>query len=108
MASSTRVAHDIFNDNIIRTQDIEISENIDFEGLHLSQRVLKGLKNAGFLRPSPIQLKSIPLGRCGLGEIQVSLYFFNNFLITSLLSGCNSKSVLFSILMKLIKNCLKN
>lgn len=69
MASSARVAHDIFNDNVIRTQDIEISENIDFEGLHLSQRVLKGLKNAGFLRPSPIQLKSIPLGRCGLDLI---------------------------------------
>lgn len=50
-----------------RTGDVQISENVDFDGLLLSDPVLKGLKAAGFERPSPIQLKAIPLGRCGLG-----------------------------------------
>ena len=79
MASSVKVAHDIFNDSIIRSQDIEISENVDFKGMYLSEHVLKGLENAGFLRPSPIQLKSIPLGRCGLGEIHIPPFYLGLF-----------------------------
>ena len=51
-----------------RTGDVVINENINFDGLLLSNSVLNGLKNAGFERPSPIQLKAIPLGRCGLGK----------------------------------------
>ena len=51
-----------------RTNDVLISETIDFSGLLLSAPVLHGLKNSGFERPSPIQLKAIPLGRCGLGK----------------------------------------
>lgn len=51
-----------------RTGDVKIGENLDFEGLLLSEGVLQGLKAAGFERPSPIQLKAIPLGRCGLGK----------------------------------------
>ncbi|KAH0548896.1 hypothetical protein KQX54_004071 [Cotesia glomerata] len=31
----------------------------------LSQRILNGLTACGFEKPSPIQLKAIPLGRCG-------------------------------------------
>ncbi|KAK7103015.1 hypothetical protein V1264_021150 [Littorina saxatilis] len=52
-----------------RTNDVLISETVDFAGLLLSEAVLHGLKNAGFERPSPIQLKAIPLGRCGLDLI---------------------------------------
>ncbi|XP_076448682.1 uncharacterized protein LOC143285303 [Babylonia areolata] len=52
-----------------RTSDVIISETVDFSGLLLSKPVLNGLKNAGFERPSPIQLKAIPLGRCGLDLI---------------------------------------
>ena len=52
----------------LRTGDVLIGENVDFERLLLSEQILKGLKSAGFERPSPIQLKAIPLGRCGLGE----------------------------------------
>ena len=50
-----------------RTTDVLIQEKVDFSGLMLSSDVLEGLKSAGFERPSPIQLKAIPLGRCGLG-----------------------------------------
>ncbi|CAB3996574.1 probable ATP-dependent RNA helicase DDX20 [Paramuricea clavata] len=52
-----------------RTTDVLIDEKVDFSGLMLSSDVLEGLKSAGFERPSPIQLKAIPLGRCGLDLI---------------------------------------
>lgn len=51
-----------------RTTDVLTEETLDFSGLMLSSAVLEGLKSAGFERPSPIQLKAIPLGRCGIGE----------------------------------------
>jgi ATP-dependent RNA helicase DDX20 len=51
-----------------RTRDVLSGESVDFAGLLLSPPVLQGLKDAGFVRPSPIQLKTIPLGRCGLGR----------------------------------------
>lgn len=54
----------------IRTKDIEPDENVSFSDLMLSQQVLDGLKNAGFFKPSPIQLKAIPLGKLGLGKTQ--------------------------------------
>ena len=59
----------------LRTGDVLIAENVDFESLLLSDAVLKGLKAAGFERPSPIQLKAIPLGRCGLGTTDLSFLF---------------------------------
>ncbi|XP_037798963.1 probable ATP-dependent RNA helicase DDX20 [Penaeus monodon] len=49
-----------------RTDDIHVEENVDFAGMYLSDHVLEGLKKSGFIRPSPIQLAAIPLGRCGL------------------------------------------
>ncbi|XP_005097858.1 uncharacterized protein LOC101848815 [Aplysia californica] len=52
-----------------RTHDVLITESVDFAGLLLSKPVLEGLNNAGFEMPSPIQLKAIPLGRCGLDLI---------------------------------------
>ncbi|XP_069141496.1 uncharacterized protein [Argopecten irradians] len=64
---SGNVAHNISEKR--RTNDVLISDNIDFEGLLLSRTVLQGLKSSGFERPSPIQLKAIPLGRCGLDLI---------------------------------------
>ncbi|XP_063811433.1 probable ATP-dependent RNA helicase DDX20 [Pseudophryne corroboree] len=44
-------------------------ETSDFSSLLLSQHVLEGLKAAGFNKPSPIQSRAIPLGRCGLDLI---------------------------------------
>ncbi|KPP61100.1 hypothetical protein Z043_120843, partial [Scleropages formosus] len=59
-----RTAHDV--DARVRTGDVLSAEAVDFGSLLLSGPVLEGLRAAGFQRPSPIQLKAIPLGRCGL------------------------------------------
>ncbi|XP_044066872.1 probable ATP-dependent RNA helicase DDX20 [Siniperca chuatsi] len=68
MATSVRkAAHDI--ETRKRTDDVLLSEGIDFSSLLLSPAVLDGLSAAGFQKPSPIQLKAIPLGRCGLDLI---------------------------------------
>ncbi|XP_060930907.1 probable ATP-dependent RNA helicase DDX20 [Limanda limanda] len=68
MASSVKkAAHDI--ETRKRTDDVLLSEGIDFGSLLLSPAVLEGLSAAGFRKPSPIQLKAIPLGRCGLDLI---------------------------------------
>ncbi|KAM8829705.1 putative ATP-dependent RNA helicase DDX20 [Synchiropus picturatus] len=68
MAASVRkAAHDL--DARKRTDDVLLSEGIDFKSLLLSEAVLEGLSSAGFQKPSPIQLKAIPLGRCGLDLI---------------------------------------
>ncbi|XP_049610605.1 probable ATP-dependent RNA helicase DDX20 isoform X1 [Syngnathus scovelli] len=66
-ASVKKAAHDIETRN--RTDDVILSEGIDFRSLLLSEVVLVGLSAAGFQKPSPIQLKAIPLGRCGLDLI---------------------------------------
>ena len=51
----------------MRTKDVLLSESLTFSDLQLSKQVVEGLQVAGFDKPSPIQLKAIPLGRCGLG-----------------------------------------
>lgn len=52
-----------------RTKDIELDENVTFDDLMLSKPVSDGLKQAGFIKPSPIQLKAIPIGKLGLDLI---------------------------------------
>ncbi|NXS60371.1 DDX20 helicase, partial [Brachypteracias leptosomus] len=53
-----------------RTRDVLVPGGpADFGSLLLSEPVLAGLEAAGFHRPSPVQLKAIPLGRCGLDLI---------------------------------------
>ncbi|XP_077424391.1 putative ATP-dependent RNA helicase DDX20 [Vanacampus margaritifer] len=66
-ASIRKAAHDI--ETRVRTDDVLLTEGIDFRSLLLSDVVLDGLSAAGFEKPSPIQLKAIPLGRCGLDLI---------------------------------------
>ncbi|XP_043472818.1 probable ATP-dependent RNA helicase DDX20 [Leptopilina heterotoma] len=56
-------AHDVSNSS--RTSDIKVNEEVTFSQLSLSQKTLDGLLYCGFIKPSPIQLKAIPLGRCG-------------------------------------------
>lgn len=51
-----------------RTDDVSNKQSVTFDELLLSDNVLQGLKLSGFHAPSPIQLKAIPLGRCGLGN----------------------------------------
>ena len=60
------VAHNV--DETERSKDVLLSESVTFDELLLSKSVLSGLKKSGFNIPSPIQLKAIPLGRCGLGK----------------------------------------
>ncbi|XP_073523292.1 probable ATP-dependent RNA helicase DDX20 [Phyllobates terribilis] len=54
-----------------RTGDVLQGPDVsaDFSSLLLSRPVLEGLEAAGFSKPSPIQSKAIPLGRCGLDLI---------------------------------------
>ncbi|XP_068454437.1 probable ATP-dependent RNA helicase DDX20 [Clinocottus analis] len=66
-ASVKKAAHDI--EARERTDDVLLPEGVDFRALLLSRPVLDGLASAGFRKPSPIQLKAIPLGRCGLDLI---------------------------------------
>ncbi|XP_027716169.1 probable ATP-dependent RNA helicase DDX20 [Vombatus ursinus] len=65
---SLRTAHDVGGPRA-RTGDVLLAEPADFGSLLLSRPVLEGLRAAGFERPSPVQLKAIPLGRCGLDLI---------------------------------------
>lgn len=60
-------AHDITQQK--RTLDVLIEEDIHFRDMLLSDSTLKGLEAAGFKKPSPIQRKAIPLGRCGFGKL---------------------------------------
>jgi len=55
-----------------RTEDVKLSAkdvNKDFESLMLSELVLKGLRESGFVRPSPVQLAAIPNAKIGLDMI---------------------------------------
>lgn len=60
-------AHDIHKK--ARTRDIKIQEDVTFFQMGFSQKILDGLSVCAFQRPSPIQLKAIPLGRCGFDLI---------------------------------------
>ncbi|KAF9904007.1 DEAD (Asp-Glu-Ala-Asp) box polypeptide 20 [Linnemannia zychae] len=51
------------------SSDVHINENLDFSSLVSNPDLLKGLTDAGYQRPSPIQLKTIPMGRLGLDMI---------------------------------------
>ncbi|XP_046397441.1 probable ATP-dependent RNA helicase DDX20 [Ischnura elegans] len=59
---ASKLGHDTKKE---RTEDVLILEDIDFAGMLLPENILLGLSANGFKRPSPIQLKAIPLGRCG-------------------------------------------
>lgn len=52
-----------------RSKDIKLQEELDFSALLLSDLVQIGLTKSGFIKPSPIQLKAIPLGKSGLDLI---------------------------------------
>uniref|UniRef100_A0A673G3U7 Probable ATP-dependent RNA helicase DDX20 n=1 Tax=Sinocyclocheilus rhinocerous TaxID=307959 RepID=A0A673G3U7_9TELE len=67
MAASMNAAHEL--QTRTRTEDVLTNGGVEFSSLLLSKPVLEGLSASGFQRPSPIQLKAIPLGRCGLDLI---------------------------------------
>ncbi|RUS29581.1 LOW QUALITY PROTEIN: P-loop containing nucleoside triphosphate hydrolase protein [Jimgerdemannia flammicorona] len=52
-----------------RTNDVLIDHDVQFASLTSNTSILHGLQCSGYERPSPIQLKAIPLGRLGLNII---------------------------------------
>lgn len=52
-----------------RTADIKVAEDFTFSKFMLSDKLLKSLSNLNFQKPSPIQLKVIPLAKCGLDMV---------------------------------------
>lgn len=54
---------------ILRTADIQVAEDFTFSKFMLSDKLLKSLQRLNFVKPSPIQLKVIPLAKCGLDMI---------------------------------------
>lgn len=50
-----------------KTKDVEITEDVSFRDMMLSEHLIAGLTKCNFKKPSPIQLRAIPIGRCGLG-----------------------------------------
>lgn len=64
-----RIAHKL--ETQWRSQDVLQSEdeNATFEEFLLSKQLLSGLRKSGFVRPSPIQLRAIPLGLCGFDMV---------------------------------------
>ncbi|XP_075224261.1 uncharacterized protein LOC142326049 [Lycorma delicatula] len=67
--SKYNIAHELGSKP--RTKDVLLpeGEDLDFSSMLLPQTILQGLDLAGFVKPSPIQLKAIPLARCGFDLI---------------------------------------
>ena len=63
------------DDNVkSRTLDVTESTNVrSFEDLHLGKDLTKGLNNAGFFKPSPVQWAALPMS--GLG-VDLGMYVF--------------------------------
>lgn len=58
-------AHNI--DEEERTKDVISDNDGTFHSLMLSPLILEGLTYCGYRKPSPIQQKAIPVGKCGFG-----------------------------------------
>jgi superfamily II DNA/RNA helicase len=63
------IAHDL--ETKTRTEDVvtEDTRSKEFSALMLSEPVLKGLRESGFVHPSPIQLAALPNSKIGLDMI---------------------------------------
>lgn len=84
--------------NKFHSNDVQINEDLDFSSLVSNPALLQGLVQAGYQRPSPIQLKTIPLGRLGLDLIAQAksgtgkTIVFSVIAIESVLSGKDSSA----------------
>lgn len=78
------------DETVKRTEDVKTDNT--FVDMMLSDAVLSGLTKNNFKNPSPIQLKAIPLGRCGMGKRHGAHVFisftFELVLISVLLCHC--------------------
>lgn len=79
------LAHNI--NEVKRTKDIQITQDVTFYTMLLSLNTLNGLKVSGFHKPSPIQLHGIPLGKCGFGKKITSKYIYINYVKILLLTS---------------------
>lgn len=68
-----KIAQDI--EDKLRSKDVLIDDNLSFNSLFISEKILNALQQSGFRKPSPIQLKAIPLGKCGFGKDLFSVYY---------------------------------
>lgn len=53
----------------LRTSDVVLDKDYTFDNMLLPDGIIRGLTEAGFIYPSQIQKKGIPIGRCGYGKI---------------------------------------
>lgn len=65
MLISHQVAHNLKDSSKSRSKDVALEEDVLFKDLLLHPKTQLGLESCGFDSPSPIQLQTIPLGRCG-------------------------------------------
>lgn len=49
-----------------RTADIQVAEDFTFNKFMLSEKLLKSLNKLNFVKPSPVQLKVVPLAKSGI------------------------------------------
>lgn len=57
-----------------RTNDVTLDKSYTFENMLLPEPILKALTEAGYIYPSMIQKKGIPIGRCGYSEFISATY----------------------------------
>lgn len=57
-----------------RTSDVTLDKSYTFENMLLPEPILKALTEAGYIYPSMIQKKGIPIGRCGYSEFISATY----------------------------------
>ncbi|KAL1129009.1 hypothetical protein AAG570_013541 [Ranatra chinensis] len=81
---SQKLAHDI--EKVLRTDDVKLTSDLDFTSMFLPEPILKGLKDGGFKKPSPIQANAVPMGRCGFDLIVQSKSGTGKTLVFSLLA----------------------
>lgn len=67
--NSEKTNDEATNEEVFRTADIQVAEDFTFSKFLLSDKLLKSLNKLNFVKPSPIQLKVIPLAKCGLDMI---------------------------------------
>eukprot|EP01084_Bolivina_argentea_P055131 101092_1 len=58
------------NEDLEHTEDVLVlDQNITFSSMHLQPDLLRGFHDEGFVKPSPVQLQTIPRGKLGMDLI---------------------------------------
>ena len=87
-------------DDKVKSRTVDVTESTDirsFSDLHLGRDLTKGLNNAGFFKPSPVQWAALPMSSLGvdlgmcLALAFIILYLIIVMLSKSSLPSCSSK-----------------